>query len=210
MHIPDYRPAEGRHSGNGFRYAEEDGYLQKYCILGIHENYLPQNVWMDMVNNPFIDCITYEDIFIRQKRTFVQSLTDALDFMGKTSQQEWELDLDSIEGVLSSAATPAGLSSPACKDNMYRCLPQTAGPHYLHICEGATRLEDGRKDEIHRKAHQLPGQRFREGTRVLPSPASPAGDNYLIASSILPQRRRNKGHSPGGKPLQLPTWKLTL
>ncbi len=24
----DFRPAEGRHSGNGFRYAEEDGYLQ--------------------------------------------------------------------------------------------------------------------------------------------------------------------------------------
>ena len=66
----DYRPMEGRHSGNAFRYAEEDGYLQKYCIVGLHENYLPQNVWIDIVNNPFIDILTYEDIFVHEKRTF--------------------------------------------------------------------------------------------------------------------------------------------
>ena len=35
----DYRAMEGRHSGNAFRYAEEDGYLEKYCVVGIHENY---------------------------------------------------------------------------------------------------------------------------------------------------------------------------
>ncbi|MEI2708544.1 MAG: hypothetical protein V9E96_05930 [Chitinophagaceae bacterium] len=38
--------------------------------MGLHENYIQQNVWMDMVNNPFIDCITYEDIFLHEKRTF--------------------------------------------------------------------------------------------------------------------------------------------
>jgi hypothetical protein len=50
----DYRPAEGRHSGNGFRYAEDDGFLQKYCAIAVHENYLPQNVWIDIVNNPLL------------------------------------------------------------------------------------------------------------------------------------------------------------
>ncbi|MFM6925156.1 MAG: arginase family protein, partial [Ferruginibacter sp.] len=39
----DYSVAAGRHSGNGFRYAEEDGYLGKYCMVGLHENYLSQN-----------------------------------------------------------------------------------------------------------------------------------------------------------------------
>ena len=33
----DLRPAEGRHSGNAFTYAEEDGYLGKYAVIGIHE-----------------------------------------------------------------------------------------------------------------------------------------------------------------------------
>lgn len=141
----DYRPAEGRHSGNGFRYAEEDGYIQKYCMVALHENYLPQNVWMDIVNNPFLDCITYEDIFIRQKRTFVQALGEALDFM-EDQPTGVELDLDSIEGVLSSAVTPAGLSSLHARQ--YVSLFAASGkPAYLHICEGATRLEDGRKDE---------------------------------------------------------------
>ncbi|HVZ25386.1 MAG TPA: arginase family protein, partial [Sediminibacterium sp.] len=51
----DFRPMEGRHSGNAFTYAEADGYLEKYCMVGLHENYLPQNVWMDIVNNPFLD-----------------------------------------------------------------------------------------------------------------------------------------------------------
>lgn len=141
----DYRPAEGRHSGNGFRYAEEDGYVQKYCMIALHENYLPQNVWMDIVNNPFLDCITYEDIFIRQKRTFVQSLAEALDFM-EDQPTGVELDLDSIEGVLSSATTPAGLNSLHARQYV-SLFASTGKPAYLHICEGATRLEDGRKDE---------------------------------------------------------------
>ena len=80
----DYRPMEGRHSGNAFRYAEEDGYLQKYCVVGLHENYLPQNVWMDMVNNPFIDCITFEDIFVHEKRTFIQAVAHATGFTEDT------------------------------------------------------------------------------------------------------------------------------
>ena len=44
----DYRPMEGRHSGNGFRYAESDGFLGKYVIIGAQENYLPQGVLQDM------------------------------------------------------------------------------------------------------------------------------------------------------------------
>lgn len=45
---PDYGVTEGRHSGNAFRYAEEDGYLGKYCIIGVHENNISQGILMDM------------------------------------------------------------------------------------------------------------------------------------------------------------------
>ena len=105
----DYRPAEGRHSGNAFRYAEDDGFLQKYCVVGLHENYLPQNVWMDIVNNPFIDIITYEDIFIHEKRNFRQAVSHAIEFT-EDNYTGIELDLDAIENVLSSAVTPSGIS----------------------------------------------------------------------------------------------------
>lgn len=140
----DYRPAEGRHSGNAFRYAEDDGYLQKYCVIGVHENYLPQNVWMDMVNNPFIDCITFEDIFVHEKRTFLQAVAHATGFTDDNLTGV-ELDLDSIRDTLSSATTPVGIS-PAHARQYLSFAAMDAKPAYLHICEGATRLSDGRTD----------------------------------------------------------------
>jgi formiminoglutamase len=141
----DYRPLEGRHSGNAFRYAEEDGYLQKYCVVGLQENYLQQNVWVDIVNNPFIDCITYEDIFIRDKRSFVQAVAMAIEFT-EDNYTGIELDLDCVEGVLSSAATPSGISATDAR----KYVSYTGSSNkvaYLHICEGAAELADGRKSE---------------------------------------------------------------
>ena len=140
----DYRPLEGRHSGNAFRYAEEDGYLQMYCIIGLHENYLPQNVWIDMVNNPFIDCITFEDIFVHEKRTFMQAVSHATGFT-EGLLTGIDIDLDCIQNTLSSAMTPVGISPVHARQYISFAAADTK-PAYLHICEGATRLADGRSD----------------------------------------------------------------
>ena len=141
----DYRPVEGRHSGNGFRYAEEDGYLQKYCTIGIHENYLTQNVWLDIVNNPFIDFITYEDIFIHEKRNFIQAIAHATGFT-EDNYAGIELDLDCIENTLSSALTPCGITSLHARQYLNFAATDSKVA-YVHICEGATQMNDGRKDE---------------------------------------------------------------
>ncbi len=141
----DYRPAEGRHSGNAFRYAEDDGYLQKYCVVGVHENYIPQNVWIDIVNNPFIDLITYEDIFIHEKRNFIQSVAHATGFT-EDMHTGIEVDLDCIEHTLSSAITPSGIT--ALHARKYISFAATdCKVAYLHICEGASFLNDGRKND---------------------------------------------------------------
>lgn len=142
----DYRPAEGRHSGNGFRYAEEDGFLQKYCAVGIHESYLPQNVWIDIVNNPFMDVITYEDIFIHEKRTFRQAVSHAIEFTAD-NYCGIELDLDCVQNVLSSAGTPSGLQPLHARQYLNLCAAHTK-PAYLHICEGASRLANGLSSEL--------------------------------------------------------------
>jgi formiminoglutamase len=142
----DFRPSEGRHSGNGFRYAEEDGYLQKYCVIGVHENYLQQNVWLDIVNNPFIDLITYEDIFILEKRNFIQSVAHATSFT-EDGYIGLELDLDSMENVLSAGMTPTGLMPVHARQ--YVTLAATDSRiAYLHICEGAASMDDGRQDPM--------------------------------------------------------------
>ena len=140
----DYRPLEGRHSGNAFRYAEEDGYLEKYCVLGLHENYIQQNVWMDMVNNPFIDCITYEDIFLHEKRTFMQAIAHGCNFTSDTLVGI-ELDVDCIEHTLSSATSPVGITAKHARQYIHFATADSR-PAYLHICEGATQLSDGRTD----------------------------------------------------------------
>lgn len=142
----DYRPAEGRHSGNGFRYAEEDGFLQKYCVVGVHENYLPQNVWLDIVNTPFIDFISFEDIFIHEKRNFRQAVSHAIEFTNDNFTGI-ELDLDCVEDALSSACTPSGIDSIHARQYLNLCAAH-ANACYLHICEGAVRLSTGRTDEL--------------------------------------------------------------
>lgn len=141
----DYRPEEGRHSGNAFRYAESDGFLQKYCVVGLHESYLQQNVWMDIVNNPFIDCLTYEDIFIHEKRSFGQAVSHAISFTGD-NYAGIELDLDSIENVMSSAVSPSGILPLQARQYITWCAAQ-AKVAYLHICEGATHLANGKTNE---------------------------------------------------------------
>lgn len=141
----DYRPLEGRHSGNGFRYAEEDGYLQKYCVLGVQQNYIQQNVWIDIVNNPFIDLISYEDIFLHEKRNFIQAVAHATGFTAD-GYTGIELDLDVIRLALSSAVSPAGIE-PIQARQYLQMVARDSQVAYLHICEGATQLQDGRKDE---------------------------------------------------------------
>ena len=140
----DYRPMEGRHSGNAFRYAEVDGYLEKYCVVGLHENYITQNTWMDLVNNPFTDCITYEDIFIREKRNFMQAIAHAAGFTEETLCGI-ELDLDSVEHALTSAETPVGINAYHARQ-FINYTASTCRPAYLHICEGAIALSNGRSD----------------------------------------------------------------
>ena len=141
----DYNVAEGRHSGNGFRYAEEDGYLGKYCMVGLHENYITQNVLMDIHNNPFLDYISYEEIFIHERKNFIQAVAHATGFT-EDSYTGIEIDLDCIEHTLSSAITPSGIT-PLLARKYITFTAQDSKVAYLHICEGATQLADGRKNE---------------------------------------------------------------
>lgn len=140
----DYRPIEGRHSGNAFRYADEDGYLNKYCVIGVHENYLQQNVYTDIVNNPFVDFITYEDIFIHEKRNFIQAVAHATSFTSDNFTGI-ELDMDSIQNVLSSASSPCGINSLHARQYL-NFAAMDSKVAYVHICEGATKLDNGQTD----------------------------------------------------------------
>ncbi len=141
----DYKTMEGRHSGNAFRYAENDGYLGKYSIIGLHENSIQQNVLMDLHQNPFIQYTTFEDIFLREKKNFTQTISQAVSFT-EDSYTGIELDMDSMEDTLSSACTPSGITSLHARQFIHFTATH-AKVAYLHISEGACQLSGGEKDE---------------------------------------------------------------
>lgn len=139
----DFRVMEGRHSGNPFRFAMEHRFLNKYSMVGIHENYLPQSVWMDIRQHAQLHFTTFEDIFIREKFNFHQAVMAGIQFV-HGHPCGVELDVDAIENALSSASTPSGVSSIDARRYMH-----WAGSYldvaYLHICEGAVQLTNGNK-----------------------------------------------------------------
>lgn len=141
----DYRTMEGRHSGNAFRYAEADGFLGKYSIIGLQENYVSQNVLKDIQDNPFIHFSSYEDIFLHEKQNFIQAISHATGFTEDTYTGV-ELDMDCIEDVLSSACTPCGFTTMQARQYL-NFVATDAKVAYLHICEGAAQLSDSNKDD---------------------------------------------------------------
>jgi formiminoglutamase len=140
----DYRKTEWRHSGNGFRYAHIAQSLSKYAIIGLHENYNAQNILDEFKDDSHIDFTFWEDIFLREKLSFSSAVQRAIDFT-KGLYVGIELDLDSIERVLSSAFTPSGISSSQVRQFIHQ-VGSIKKLAYLHICEGATQLENGQVD----------------------------------------------------------------
>lgn len=137
----DFRVKEGRHSGNGFRYAFNEGFLQKYSIIGLHENYNSQVIIDEISQNPSIQFCFWEDIFLREKMTFKEAILQAIEFT-KSKPTGIELDLDCIENVLTSAMTPCGISATQARQYIHQ-TSTLANVAYLHICEGATQLATG-------------------------------------------------------------------
>src|SRR5690606_135901 len=108
----------------------------KYSIVGLHQNYNAQNIIDELTDDPDLSFTFYEDIFINGKISFEEAIKFAI---AKTKGKHTgiELDLDCIEGVLSSAATPAGITSLHARQYLTACALE-AKVAYLHIAEGAT------------------------------------------------------------------------
>lgn len=89
-------------------------------MIGVHEAYLPQHIWIDLVKTPFAEYITYENIFIHEKRSFTQAVAHAIDFT-EDNFTGVELDPDCIENSLSSAITPCGISTLQARQYVSLC-----------------------------------------------------------------------------------------
>lgn len=139
----DFRIEEGRHSGNAFRYAMTEGFLDKYAVIGLHENYNSQSMMDDLYQETRIQYSTYEDIFLRGTLSFEQAVQVGIAFTGPLLTGI-ELDLDVVEQALSSAQTPCGVTPLQARQYLWQVASELPAA-YLHIAEGAVRTEDGRQ-----------------------------------------------------------------
>lgn len=143
----DFRPEEGRHSGNGFTYAFNQGFLDKYFVFGIHENYIPQNVLFKINTISSIDFNTFEALEIRKDLKFKAELNRALNHVSGKAYGI-EIDCDAIENIPSSAITPSGFSANKARIFLHY-MSKNKNAAYLHICEGApTKKSNGRVGKL--------------------------------------------------------------
>jgi formiminoglutamase len=143
----DFRILEGRHSGNGFSYAYEEGFLHKYFIFGLHENYTSKSV-LDSLKKieDRVKFNTYDEIQIRKQKKFEPEMNTALEFI-KDDFFGIEIDLDAIPNIASSAMTPSGFSVEKLRQFIYH-FGSNQNASYLHICEGAPDLGDEKNSHL--------------------------------------------------------------
>jgi formiminoglutamase len=135
----DFRILEGRHSGNGFSYVYEEGFLKKYFIFGLHENYTSKSV-LDIIKKTEdrVRYNTYDSIKIRKEKDFNNELVQALEFI-QSDDFGIEIDLDAIPGIASSAMTSSGFSIEELRQ-FISYFGKNKKAAYLHICEAAPDL----------------------------------------------------------------------
>jgi formiminoglutamase len=132
----DFRPNEGRHSGNGFSCAFEEGYLNKYAVFGIHESYNTHDVLKRFQElSGQLQYVTFEDLFIAQSTSSENALEELVQFCNSESCG-LEIDLDAITNVPTSAKTSSGISPVQARQFVYYATKQLQ-PIYFHIAEGA-------------------------------------------------------------------------
>lgn len=135
----DFRALEHRHSGNGFSYAFEDGFLDKYFIFGLHRNYTSETVLSSIQkSSQRVKFNLFEDISVEQTISFSEAMEEAALFCCDKNFGI-ELDMDAIAMMGSSAITPSGFSVDQAR-TFVNNFSKMATARYLHICEGAPSL----------------------------------------------------------------------
>nr|WP_068889715.1 formimidoylglutamase [Pedobacter panaciterrae] len=136
----DLREPNGRHSGNSFSYALKDGYIANYGVFGLHHSYNNESILNQIEENEKIKAVFFDDILLTNSTVDLWK-----QFIGDFKTPGLEIDLDSIENILSSAATPSGFTLNEIRRLILGSSKQFA---YLHICEGASTMADGRASSL--------------------------------------------------------------
>ncbi|SKB40454.1 formiminoglutamase [Salegentibacter holothuriorum] len=131
----DLRKLEHRHSGNGFSFAQRDGFLGKYAIFGLHKNYTPQYIFNEIKSVSNIKFHLFEDLILQTHQGKMAAFNSQLEFINKQTFG-LELDCDAIINFSSSAQSPSGFALNMVR-NFLQLTSEEKNCKYLHICEAA-------------------------------------------------------------------------
>ncbi len=133
----DFRALEGRHSGNSFSYAMQEGWLANYAVLGLHQQYNSQSM-LDRLSDK--DCyVTFFEDYLTGQRDFSADLDDVL-LQASDVSLGVELDMDAIIDMPSSAFTPSGFTLEEVRRYVVKCAKSKKAA-YLHLPEASPKNE---------------------------------------------------------------------
>jgi formiminoglutamase len=141
----DFRPLEGRHSGNGFSYAFEQNLINRYAVFAMHEQYNNNASLEKFREHPSrLFYNTYESVFVREEQDIRTAVKQCIGFV-RDSSCGLEIDLDAITNVPSSAKTSSGISPMQARQYVHQCA-LNLDVRYFHIAEGAPVLSHIKAD----------------------------------------------------------------
>lgn len=131
----DYRALEGRHSGNSFSYAFNEGFINRYYAVGLHQRYNSQRILDDLRQDNHY--FTFHESYLMEEKSYKEDFEKLLNqFNEQNSHIGVELDLDTISYMPSSAFSPVGISIDIAR--LYiRTMARLNHVSYLHLPEGA-------------------------------------------------------------------------
>jgi formiminoglutamase len=130
----DIRKKEGRHSGNGFTYALETKILNRYFVLGLHEEYNSNYILTQFESNENLNYCSFNEI-LGEELSIKQQINKVENHLNHP-KIGLEIDLDSIKNMPVSARTPIGFTEEEIRKIGIQ-LAKKFDFHYIHICEGA-------------------------------------------------------------------------
>ena len=125
----DFRPLEGRHSGNGFSYAFYQGYLQRYYILGLNQSANSEAMLKNIDLEAGVDYQPYHP-------GLDPDITTAIEFVNQAKAPVGlEIDLDVISYMPASAFSVSGYNLDQIRVLMGKVM-KNLKPAYFHLTEG--------------------------------------------------------------------------
>lgn len=129
----DFKPEEGRHSGNGFSYAYAEGFLEKYFVFGLHENLTSEKLFKTLKKLKSIKYNTFEAIEIRKEIKFKAEMQLALKHI-ENKPFGIEIDCNAIQNIGNRSKTISGFSLNKTR-TFLNFFSKHKNASYLHICE---------------------------------------------------------------------------